>query len=125
MGLVGTTTSLGTVYFSRGHTGNTPWRCGSSTETPFGLPSVPETSEAQQLAEYLIAVDAVPEKSFNDAMHLAIAAVHGMDYLLTWNQTHLFNADRIEMLYQAIRKAGQKPAVLVRPDGLLEIHHDS
>ncbi|MDR2981539.1 MAG: type II toxin-antitoxin system VapC family toxin [Puniceicoccales bacterium] len=90
-----------------------------------GLSSVPETSEAQQLAEYLIAVEAVPEKLFDDAMHLAIAAIHDMDYLLMWNQTHLFNADRIEMLYKAIRKAGRKPAVLVRPDGLLETHHDS
>ena len=29
----------------------------------------------------------IPEKSFRDAAHLAVASVHGIDHLVTWNCT--------------------------------------
>jgi hypothetical protein len=34
----------------------------------------------------------LPRKAANDAAHIAIATVHGMDYLLTWNCKHIANA---------------------------------
>jgi ParB-like chromosome segregation protein Spo0J len=46
-----------------------------------------------------------------------------MDYLITWNQKHIFNLDRIESLYAAIRQRGYAPPVLARPDYLLEASH--
>lgn len=89
-------------------------------EAAKGLPSVPETVEARRLAEYLIATKTVPGKFFDDAMHIAIASVQGMDYLATWNQKHIFKAEGMEDLYKAVRQTGYKPTVLIRPDGLLE-----
>ena len=89
-----------------------------------GMTRLPETSEAQGLAAHLIAVKAVPEGKYDDALHVSIATVHGMDNLVTWNQTHLFNPERIEALYKAIRETGHKPAVLLRPDNMLmEVRH--
>ena len=44
---------------------------------------------------------ALPQKAAIDAVHIALAAVHGMDFLLTWNCTHIANAalrPRIESL---------------------------
>lgn len=90
-----------------------------------GLPLISETDEARQLAVYLISSKAVPEKAFVDALHIAIATVNRMDYLLTWNQTHLFNPDTIEKLYKTVREAGYTPSVLIRPDNLLEAKHGS
>ena len=45
------------------------------------------------MSEALVRGGAVPEKAENDALHVAVAAVHGVDYLLTWNFRHLDNAE--------------------------------
>lgn len=89
-----------------------------------GLPVLIETEEIGILAENLMRDGIFPEKAHFDALHIASATIHGMDYLATWNQTHLFNLDRIEALYLAIRERGYTPPALVRPDYLLETHHD-
>lgn len=88
-----------------------------------GLSLISETDETRRLAEHLIVAKAVPERVFEDALHIAIATVNRMDYLLTWNQKHIFNPDTIEKLYRTIRAAGYSPSVLIRPDNLLEARH--
>lgn len=90
-----------------------------------GLLLLPETDEAQQLADRLIAAGILPRKAVADAAHIAIATVNDMDYLTTWNQTHIFNPYTIEKLYATIREAGYKPPILVRPDNLLEMKNGS
>jgi len=50
------------------------------------------SSEVDDLAKALIAGKAIPASEPRDAFHIAIAAVHGVDYLLTWNFKHIANA---------------------------------
>lgn len=88
------------------------------------LSLLPEPDAVRELAIHLIASDAIPAKAFDDAVHIAIATLNRMDYLVTWNQAHIFNPHTIEKLYSAIRESGYKPSVLVRPDSLLEMHDD-
>jgi hypothetical protein len=55
-----------------------------------------------------------------DAAHLAVAAVYGMSFLLTWNCKHLANgvlADRIE---RTCRAAGFAAPRIVTPEMLME-----
>ena len=85
---------------------------------------LPESDEVEELARKLIAAGLVLPNVFDDALHIASAAVHGMDYLVTWNQKHIFNPCRIEAIYAAIRHANRIPPVLLRPDNLMEIDHD-
>ena len=91
-----------------------------------GLPELHETGEVEELSSKLFGTGLFPEKAEIDALHVAIATVHGMDYLVTWNQKHLFVKDeaekrkKLEKLYEAIRKVGYTPPELLRPDGLLE-----
>jgi hypothetical protein len=47
-----------------------------------------------RLAERLIEEHAVPQVAAEDALHVAMAAVHHIDYLLTWNCGHIDNAER-------------------------------
>lgn len=84
------------------------------------LPLLPEPPEALRLAANLLAAGVMPKNSPEDALHIAIVTVCGMDYLATWNQTHIFNPTTIEKLYSTIRKSGYTPSMLVRPDNLLE-----
>lgn len=56
------------------------------------IPILPVEERALILAEKLVQNQDVPQKSVEDALHMAIAAVEGMDYLLTWNLRHIANA---------------------------------
>jgi hypothetical protein len=47
--------------------------------------------EAQALAGKILAAGAVPDEYPDDALHMAVAAVNGMDVLITWNFAHLNN----------------------------------
>ncbi len=58
------------------------------------IPSATILDKARQLAAILIAQRGLPEKAKVDALHLAICATNGIDYLLTWNCRHLANATR-------------------------------
>ncbi len=56
------------------------------------IPELTLTDEAASLAGHLMQAGALPEKAKDDAVHIAIAAVCRMDYLLTWNCRHIDNA---------------------------------
>lgn len=57
-----------------------------------GLPVLQIDTTAEQLAKDLVDVGPIPEEKAEDALHIAVAARDGMDYLLTWNFTHIHNA---------------------------------
>ena len=55
------------------------------------LPELNILSEAAKLADYLFSYLRLPEAAAPDALHLAVASHHAVDYLLTWNLKHLAN----------------------------------
>jgi hypothetical protein len=56
-----------------------------------GLPLLPRTAAASALITHLLASDIIPAVAEDDAVHIGLAAAHGMDYLLTWNCRHINN----------------------------------
>jgi hypothetical protein len=73
------------------------------------------TLEATQLSSDLVRHGGLPAKARVDALHIAIASVNGMEFLLTWNCRHIANAatrPKIEML---CRSAGFEPPVICTP----------
>ena len=61
--------------------------------------------EANLLAEALLRALALPRKAQDDAVHIALAAVHHIDYLLTWNCRHINNAEKKALIREVC--AGQ------------------
>ena len=55
-----------------------------------------------------------------DALHIAVAVVMGMDYVLTWNCTHIANAAIRPKIEDACRKLGYEPSVICTPEELME-----
>ena len=49
------------------------------------------TQEMLSLADKLLEATAVPRTSYEDAVHVAVASVSGMDFLLSWNCRHIVN----------------------------------
>ena len=58
-----------------------------------GLPVLQVSQAAELLAIRLMKSGGIPRQAPEDALHIAIATVHGMDYLLTWNCKHIANAE--------------------------------
>jgi hypothetical protein len=56
-----------------------------------GIPEVPIDEEVKILAATILAKGGVPQRAEIDALHIAVATVTGIDYLLTWNCRHLNN----------------------------------
>jgi predicted nucleic acid-binding protein len=57
------------------------------------VPQLEITNDTVRLAEKILRAHVLPKKATDDALHIAIAAIHGMDYLLTWNCRHINNAE--------------------------------
>jgi len=80
--------------------------------------------EVNVLARSLVDAGAVPPSEPRDAVHIAIAAVNGVKYLLTWNFKHIANVtlrDRIEAI---CRDNGFEPPLICTPDELIESNDD-
>ena len=77
--------------------------------------------EAISLAQSLVSGGLVPEKAAADALHIAIATVQGMDYLLTWNFKHIANATMRNAISNACRQQGYEPPIICTPEELMEV----
>jgi predicted nucleic acid-binding protein len=76
--------------------------------------------DAERLAASFLAGAALPRKAAIDAVHIALAAVHGMDFLVTWNCTHIANAMIRPQLEVLCWRAGHRPPVICTPFELLD-----
>jgi predicted nucleic acid-binding protein len=83
------------------------------------IPSVSIAAEAESLASALLASNAVPANSARDALHIAIAATQGMDYLVTWNFKHINNASTRTMVVNVVSSSGLVCPVLCSPEELM------
>ena len=90
------------------------------TEAISGLPELDVSVEAEALAARLLADAALPPNAKTDALHIALAAVHGLDYLLTWNCKHIANATMRGKIERVCRTAGYEPPVICTPLELME-----
>jgi len=84
-----------------------------------GLPLPAINEEVISLAQMLLKEKAVPKKATRDAGHIAVSAVHGMHFLLTWNCAHLANAEIFEAVDTVCAMAGYKCPILCTPTELL------
>jgi hypothetical protein len=85
-----------------------------------GLAFLNLTDACLALAEKLVEDGSVPAEAEADALHIAVAAVHGMDYLLTWNCRHIANAMMRTRIQASCFEAGYDAPVVCTPEELLE-----
>jgi hypothetical protein len=83
-----------------------------------GVPLLEQTPDAAALAEALVSEVPLPERAAADALHIAIATVHGVDYLLTWNCTHIANVTLRPQIEAVCRAAGYEPPLICTPEEL-------
>jgi len=81
---------------------------------------LPVTEAVIALASTLVAAGLVPAKAASHAMHIAVASVLGMAYLVTWNFKHIANPFSRDRLRIAVADAGFELPVMCSPDELLQ-----
>lgn len=83
------------------------------------LNRLPISTEVQSVAKELIERHAIPVDSKEDAVHIACAAVHHLDYLLTWNCKHIANPLIQTAIRQSLLVLGVSSPKLLTPAQLL------
>ncbi|MEI6091404.1 MAG: type II toxin-antitoxin system VapC family toxin [bacterium] len=71
------------------------------------------------LTKAILSSGVVPQKAAEDALHISIATVHRIDYLLTWNCKHIANAIINNQLRKIITENGYLMPVICTPNELL------
>jgi hypothetical protein len=83
------------------------------------LPRLALTEQAVQLAQAFLNRGALPPKAEEDALHIAMATVHGMDYLMTWNCRHIANAEVQRAIASVCLLFGYAIPVICTPEELM------
>ena len=78
-----------------------------------GLPILLLNDAVISLTEKLLSGSALPQKAKDDALHIVIAVVYGVNYLLTWNCKHIANANKRPVIENICREAGYNPRLSV------------
>lgn len=77
------------------------------------------TDHVSILGKRLVEGIPLPAKARADALHIAVAAINGMDFLLTWNCAHIANASMRPRIEEICRAMGFEPPVICTPLELL------
>ncbi len=89
------------------------------TLEPFVLLDVDD--EARVLAEKIIEDKGIPKEFPEDALHIAVAAVNGIEVIITWNFAHLSNPFTRIMVRQIVENEGYQCPEICSPEELLEV----
>jgi predicted nucleic acid-binding protein len=84
------------------------------------LPILNVDDQARALAAAILRAAALPAKSAADAMHIAVATVNAMEFLLSWNCTHIANAIVFRRVSAICRGMGFDPPAVCTPEELME-----
>lgn len=84
-----------------------------------GIPFVSYSQDVGDVVKALIAGGAVPPKAAEDALHIALSATNGIDYLLTWNCRNIANARTRRAIELALQKMGYVCPIICTPMELL------
>jgi hypothetical protein len=89
-----------------------------------GLPVLNVDTEVEMLASELISKNAVPENSLEDAVHIAVASVSIIDFIVTWNFKHINNPFMKQQIRAVINNQGYSMPVICSPEELLEANDE-
>jgi hypothetical protein len=88
------------------------------------IPLLAMTDGAITLAGTLVSKGIVPAKAASDAIHIAVASAHEVDYLVTWNFKHIANPFLRDRIRREVADAGFQMPVMCSPEELLQNDED-
>jgi len=88
------------------------------------LPILEVTNDVADLADKLVDSGIVPEKVASDAIHIAVASVHAVEFLVTWNFRHIANPFLRDRIRKLVTEKGYRMPTMCSPEELLEYNED-
>jgi hypothetical protein len=85
------------------------------------LSSLEITESAESLTQAILAGGILPPRAVRDAAHVAVATVHAVDYLLTWNCRHLANAQIARRIALVCERLGYRMPAICTPEELMGV----
>jgi len=82
------------------------------------LPLLAVDQRVTEIAAILVERGLIPAVAVDDALHIALCVVHGMDYLLTWNCAHIANAEIQVPMANVVAQVGYVLPTICTPDEL-------
>ena len=80
-----------------------------------GIPILPANPDANSVADEIISRSMMPAIARLDALHVATAALAGVQYLLTQNCTHIANAHELPRVYRLLNELGLSGMLICTP----------
>jgi len=84
------------------------------------FPLLDINDDVLRLAAAILQAKVIPEKAARDAAHIAVSAVHAIEYLMTWNCAHLANAMIIKDVQRICQSNRFVCPVICTPEELME-----
>jgi hypothetical protein len=85
------------------------------------LPILEITLECKTLAAEIMKKVSLPDKADIDALHIAVTALNGIDYLLTWNCKHIANPSLRRIIERVLSDANIEPPVICTPQEIINV----
>jgi len=89
------------------------------TEILRGIPILETTEAVEKLAQRYFEFLRFPAKALRDAFHLAYVMAYGIEFLATWNCTHLANANTLYQLSKLNKEWGYETPIICTPEELM------
>jgi hypothetical protein len=89
-------------------------------ESMKNLPILAINQRAEDFGRALVAGGAVPSTEPEDALHIALAVVNGIEYVVTWNFKHIANAAMRSKIHEVCIAEGYGPCTICTPEELQE-----
>ena len=85
-----------------------------------GIPLLLLGSEIDAIAAEILSQAILPPKAQIDALHIATASHHRIDYLLTWNCTHIANARILPRIQRVLSDLGSFVPIICTPEEMVD-----
>jgi hypothetical protein len=85
-----------------------------------GIPLLALDAQIQDIADAIMRLSVLPAKAQFDALHIAIASYHSVDYLLTWNCTHIANARIFPRIQWMLAQNGFPVPTICTPEEMVD-----
>lgn len=80
-----------------------------------GIPVLPVNPDAETVADEIVSQSMMPASARIDALHVAAAALAGVQYLLTQNCRHIANAHELPRIYRLLDELGLSGVLICTP----------
>lgn len=91
-----------------------------SLVSEYEMQLLPASLEAEQLADEYVLEGIIPDKYRTDGIHIALTAVYGLDFIVSYNFTHIVKRKTIEMTEIVNFREGYKRVGIYSPTEVIE-----